>query len=42
MKYQQIPIIVVAITGLITNFENVKFNLIFLRKAVKAILNATK
>ena len=32
----------VAITGFITNFENVKFNLIFFRKKVIAIVNATK
>ena len=41
MKYEQIPIIVTAIIGLITNCENVKFNFIFFLKAVIAILNAT-
>lgn len=41
MKYEQIPIIVVAITGLIINFENVKFSFIFLLSEVIAIVNAT-
>ena len=41
VKYEHIPIMVVANIGFITNFENVKFNFIFFRNAVIAIQNAT-
>ena len=41
MKYEHIPIIVTAIIGFTTNWENVKFNFIFFLNAVIAILNAT-
>lgn len=42
IKYEHIPIIIVDNKGFITNFENVKFNLIFFFSAVIAIQNATK
>ena len=41
IKYEQIPIIAVAIIGFITNFENVKSNFIVFLSAVIAIVNAT-
>ena len=41
IKYEHIPIIAVAITGLITNFENVKSSFIFFLRAVIAIVKAT-
>ena len=41
MKYEHIPIIVVAKIGFITNFENVKSSFIFFLKAFIAIVNAT-
>ena len=41
MKYEHIPMIVVAITGFITNLENVKSSFIFFLKAVIAIEKAT-
>ena len=41
VKYEQIPIIVVAIIGFVTNFENVKSSLIVFLNAVIAIANAT-
>ena len=41
MKYEQIPIIAVAIAGFITNFEIVKSSFIFLISEVIAIVNAT-
>lgn len=41
MKYEQIPIIATAITGLITNFLNVKFNFITFLSAAIEIANAT-
>ena len=42
MKYEQIPIIIVANIGFITNLEKVKFNFICLLKDVIAIEKATK
>lgn len=42
IKYEQIPIIAVAITGLTTNFENVKFNFMVFLSAVMAIVKATR
>ena len=41
MKYEQIPIIAVAIAGFITNFEIVKSSFIFFISEVIAIVNAT-
>lgn len=42
IKYEHIPIIVTAIIGFTTIFENVKSNFIFFLSAVIAIVNATK
>ena len=41
-QYEQIAIIIVAIIGFTTNFENVKFSFIFLLSTFIAIVNATK
>lgn len=41
MKYEQTPIIAVAITGFIINFEKFKSSFIFFLSAVIAILKAT-
>lgn len=41
VKYEHIPIIAVATTGLNTNFLNPRFSFIFFLRAVIAIVNAT-
>lgn len=42
IKYEQIPIIIVANKGFSTNFEKVKFNFMFFLNDVIAIENATR